>query len=42
LASASKVEICHQCDGAGGFTWDMGEQGGVLKWLITVRSLAFG
>jgi hypothetical protein len=28
LASASKCQICPQCDGAGGFTWDMGEQGG--------------
>jgi len=27
LASASNVEICNQCDGAGGHVIDMGEQG---------------
>jgi len=27
LAPASNVEICPKCDGAGGFTWDIEEQG---------------
>jgi hypothetical protein len=31
LASVSTSEICQQCDGRGGFDYDMGEQGGMSE-----------